>query len=622
MRIPQSVIDHIRRISDIVDIIEQYVKLKPRGKNFVGLCPFHQEKTPSFTVSPEKQMFYCFGCQTGGDVFTFLKLHEKISYPEAIRLLAERYHIPVPQEKAADEAERTLYDELYQIHQVVGEFYRHQLHRPEGRIALEYLRHRGFSPETVEKFQIGYAPDRWDALAVFAREQGLSTDILQKAGLLIARGDGSFYDRFRHRLMFPIHNPSGRIIAFGGRQLRDDPESPKYLNSPETPIYQKSQVLYGLPQAREDIIRKDTILITEGYADCITLHEYGFRHTCASLGTAFTTEQCQLLRRYTTNVILLFDSDEAGLRAAERAGSILLEQGLNIRIVTIPDGKDPDGFLRLHGAEAMEALLKKAAGYMDFRVQQFIRRNAFQTVHDRATAAHELLQVIAGIQDPIQQNLYLREMIRHFELSENTLSQELQKIIRRRRLRDASSAPKTSINKPPIPEAIRKAERFLLRLMLTEPVSAETVFRYLSPSDFQVEGIRLIVEMIADRLAQQQPISPEELMVYADEPLRKSLTRLLIEAPDDFSLNDCLSMIQIHHLQKKMEDLRYTIKLAEEQGEDIRYYQQLWYEGLIRLKTLKEKREPISLHHPEESSNHSAETSEPSSVLPADEVPF
>ncbi len=603
MRIPQQKIDQIKQTADIVDVVSQYVNLKLRGKNYVGLCPFHQEKTPSFTVSPDKQIFYCFGCQTGGDVFSFIKAHEKISYPEAIRMIAERYHIDLPRfQSPEDGAANTQYDELFYIHKIIGDFFRNQITEPHGRIASEYLKHRGFSDAMAETFQIGYAPDRWDALTQFAQAQSLNMESLQKAGLVMPRGDGSFYDRFRHRLIFPIVNPSGRVIAFGGRQMRDEPESPKYLNSPETLIYHKSKVLYGLYQAREEIIRKDMILIVEGYADCISLFQYGFRNVCASSGTAFTADQCNLIRRYTSNITLIFDSDNAGIKAAERGGALLLENGLNVKIVVIPDQKDPDGYIRKYGADAFDGLLKKAADYIVFRVQTYIRQNEFQTVHDRSHAARELLTVIAGINDRIRQDLYLQEMIHHFGLSEKVIRDEFKKISRKTQIRntvkteDVPDLQKTPKKKPEVPEQILRAERHLLRRMLEEPGTAGNLFTYLAPADFQVDGIRYVVEIIADRFRQGLPASVNDILDDVDELVQKSITRLLLDDRDDYPWNECVLMIQQNKLQKKMDELRYTMKVAEQQREDIQHYQLLWNEGLKNLQDLRGKKELLKIN--------------------------
>ncbi len=601
MRIPQQKIDQIKQTADIVEIIGQYVNLKLRGKNYVGLCPFHQEKTPSFTVSPDKQIFYCFGCQTGGDVFSFIKSYEKISYPESIRMVAERYHIDLPKYRPADTtSENNEYDELYFIHKKVNDFFRNQLTLTSGLIALEYLKYRGFSEEMIGTYQIGYAPDRWDSLSVLAKDESLNPVMLQKAGLIMPRQDSSFYDRFRHRLMFPVMNPSGRVIAFGGRQMRDEPDSPKYLNSPETLIYHKSKVLYGLFQAREEILRKDMILIVEGYADCISMYQYGFKNVCASSGTAFTKEQCDLIRRYTQNVTLIFDSDEAGIRAAERAGALLLENALNTRITVIPDQKDPDGYIRKYGADAFGQLLKKAADYFEFRVNNYIRKDAFRTVHDRTQAAREMLNVIAGIKDRIRQDLFLREMVHHFGLNEQVIRDEFRKITRNSRSplsgdnekKIAAQSPAESA-KPDIPEQVIKAERHLLRAVLHDPEFAKTLFSYLSPADFQVDGIRTVLEIVADKTGQDLPFSPADLIRDAEEPIQKAVTRLMMDDRDSFPWEDCVAIIQLNQLQKKSEELRYTIKAAEQQGDDIQRLQQLWNDLLKDISGLKSKKELI-----------------------------
>lgn len=580
MKIPQHKIDQIKQTADIVEVISQYVNLKLRGKNYVGLCPFHNEKTPSFTVSPDKQIFHCFGCGTGGDVIAFVKTYEKISYVESIQFLANRYQIdlPVYAGKEAD-ADRSQIEALYFIHETAMNYFTEQLFAAPGMQAREYLKHRGLDESVILQFKLGYAPDQWDGLLNHLKSKSIDLTLSEKAGLIISHKERQYYDRFRHRLVFPIHNISGRVIAFGARLLTKDPDAPKYLNSPESLIYHKGKVLYGLYQAREAVRAKDEIIIVEGYADCISMHQYGIRHVTASSGTAFTREQANLIRRYTQNVVLIFDGDAAGIKAAERGGAILLEAGLSVKIVVLPPEHDPDSFVREYGRENFEERIQKAASYLDFRVQNFQRQGYFENINKRTMAAREMLSLCARFQDPIRRNLFMTEIADTFALDHKIVQRELNKAIRSGRTEESAlnavsaDSPKDAVPSEPqikLPEKILRSERGLIRLMLLEgPETAKAIFRFVRVEDFQNPAIRRVAEYIFRQTMMEEPYSAEALMSLFPETIQKALTRLLIEESEGFSMEDCVAAIQSDQIQKKIETLRFTIKTMESQNEDI-----------------------------------------------------
>ncbi|MDL1892144.1 DNA primase, partial [Sphingobacteriales bacterium CHB3] len=368
MRIPESKIEEVRRASDIVDVISGYVRLKKRGKNFLGLCPFHTEKTPSFNVSPERQMYHCFGCGVGGNVLTFVMEHEKVSFVEAVRTLAERAGILLPEEGVEDKEKITESEALYNACRSAARFFHeNMMNTVEGQLALEYFRHRGFKEETIRSFGLGYSMNGWDSLLKVAQRENIPVDVMEKAGLLIKREDGSgHYDRFRGRAMFPIFSVTGRVIGFGARKLRkDDPLPGKYINSPETPIYSKSRSLYGIFQAKEAIREHEYAILVEGYADLISVYQEGMKNIVASSGTALTEEQIDLIGRYARKITLVYDADSAGSKATMRGVDLIIEQGLDVRVAALPEGDDPDSFVKKNGGEAFGKLLDTAASFLD-----------------------------------------------------------------------------------------------------------------------------------------------------------------------------------------------------------------------------------------------------------------
>lgn len=416
-----STVEDVRQATDIVDVISQYVRLQKRGKNYLGLCPFHTEKTPSFTVNREKGLYHCFGCGVGGNVFTFLTQYEKISFSEALRQLAARANITLPsynREKQND------VDEVLDVNEKANRYYRDMLRSDEGADALSYLREkRRFTEETLEKFMLGYAPDRWDGLLNYLRKKGIDERVIEKSGLILKRQDGSgYHDRFRARIMFPVQSPSGRIIAFGGRTLRGD-EKAKYINSPETAAYVKGKTLFGIYQAKDAIIEKDAAILVEGYADLIALHQAGIRNVIASSGTALSIEQIQYISRYTKNVFLVYDADIAGQDASLRGADILLEQGLDVFIVELPSGEDPDTFVLSQGSEEFMRLIHEGVNVVEFKASLLQRRGQ----QNQFTVIQSIVESLSKVDDAIKVNLYVKDLAEKFGLREDAIYQELKK---------------------------------------------------------------------------------------------------------------------------------------------------------------------------------------------------
>ena len=421
MTVPAAIVDRVRDATNIVDVIGATVELKKAGTNLKGLCPFHQEKTPSFVVSPSKQLYHCFGCGQGGNVFTFLMELEKLSFGEALERLAERAGIELPRVAAGAAGES---DRVLAALEWARDFYRRVLDSRAGEPARAYLERRGLRPATIDAFGLGVAPDDWSALLDRA-VKSFPAPVLEKAGLIIARpSGGGHYDRFRNRFMIPIVSPAGRTVAFGARAL-SDADQPKYLNSPETIVYRKGSALFGLPQARAGLRERGEMVLVEGYMDVMSLHEAGLAHAAGCCGTALTSDQVRMARRFVQKIVLLFDGDPAGVTAARRALGVVLAEGVSASVVLLPGGTDPDAFVRSHGSEAMERLLESRLDAVEF-VETLQRLPASQmTVED---ALHTLRDLLAVVPDAIARRLLVQKAAERFRFSETVLAEQVEAV--------------------------------------------------------------------------------------------------------------------------------------------------------------------------------------------------
>lgn len=424
----------VRERTDICSVISRYVSLNQRGGKYWGLCPFHNEKTPSFSVDAGKGFFYCFGCHTGGNVFKFLSLIENISYFDAIKLQAERLGIEMPRQKLSPEEERRRREEkiLFNANTLAQEFYHECLiNTARGEVGRKYFAGRGITPSTIETFKLGFAPDGWDALLTALTRRGLSVEQLEKVGLVKRRTDNSgFYDRFRARVMIPINDVFGRTVAFGGRIIVADENSPKYLNSPETALFNKRNLLFGLDKAHLPISSAGFAIVVEGYMDAISLVEAGIKNVVATLGTAFTPEHAKLLLRYARKIIFCYDSDEAGQRATMRALPIVQATGADVFIVKVPEGKDPDDFIRKHGKAAFDALVKNAEPLVDYRLNYVLATVDYSTVQGKYQALQEILPVVEKVTDPVTRSEYRKKISAALVLEEGVIDEEWRKFLR------------------------------------------------------------------------------------------------------------------------------------------------------------------------------------------------
>ena len=509
MRIPDDKIQEIRAATDIVEYIGTFVKLKKRGKSYLGLCPFHSEKTPSFNVSPDKGMYYCFGCSRGGDVIKFVMEWEKATYVEAIEILAERAGIAIVRtEESIQSASET--EKLYSACSFAAKmFHRNMMKTEEGSFALKYFQSRGFSDKTIVAFGLGYSLRAWDALVKQAGEEGIKPEYLEKVGLARKRDDGGYYDAFRGRAMFPISSTTGRVIAFGARKLYDDDTMGKYINSSETPIYHKSKVLYGLSQSKEAIREKDSVVLVEGYADLISVFQSGICNVVASSGTALTVEQIQLISRYTKTVTFVYDADSAGVSAMIRGVDLILENNLDVRIAELPQGDDPDSFVRKNGADGFQEILSKAVTFVDFKANTLRREGKLDSPEGKAEAVRALVQTISKIKDPLKQSFFIKDVAEKYKLYESALITELEKFTRkvperflavprvggeRAAAKDTKSATAVTAQ-----QEIPVEEKELLLVAFEEPEEMiPFIFSYIRAEEFSHPQAKEVAEILID----------------------------------------------------------------------------------------------------------------------------
>ena len=557
-RISEELIDQVRQSVDIVDVISDHVALIRKGKSFLGLCPFHDDSSPSMNVSQDKQIYKCFSCGAGGNVFTFVRDIENISFIEAVRKLAERAGIALPDSRSDNSENEKTYDELYRANELALKYFHHMLMEHEsGSIAREYLAHRGMLRDTMVSFQLGYALNQWDGFLQAATRRGYSLQVLERAGLITPRQKGTgYYDRFRHRVMFPIHASTGRPVAFGARALDID-EQAKYLNSPETPVYHKSATLYGLWRGRDAIRNTQQALVVEGYMDLISLVQNGIENVVASSGTALTSDHARMLRRYASHIVLVFDGDEAGTGATVRGIGSLFEMGLDVRVVSLPQGHDPDSFVREHGPDGFYALIEKASSAVDFLIHRFSTREDLSSIDGKTRAAHELAELIGRIKDQARRQFLIQDVSQKLRMEESVFIQIVHADTRQTPSR-RSTAPTGT---PPPFDPRPRSERELLYLMMRNPDAADFVLHHIRMEDFTNSTYRQMVRLIAQLRQNRQNPTVANLIDHCRDPqLSRIISDLFLEPgmpdPDQVPLDDYIRNFKMKNIERQLDDLQ------------------------------------------------------------------
>ncbi|MBU1677311.1 MAG: DNA primase [Bacteroidetes bacterium] len=508
MRIPELKIEEIRASANILDVISGYVQMRKRGKNYIGLCPFHQEKTPSFTVSEDKQIYHCFGCHSGGNVFKFLMEYRNISFVESVQEVAEMLGIKLSFDNETFTQEQTENELLYEINVLAAKFFSNNLFNSEdGEFAREYLKNRKIKLSTQRAFGLGFARPEWENLLFYLKENNVDIEKALQLGLIDKRDDGGYYDKFRGRLIFPILSPNGRVIAFGGRVFENDAKVAKYLNSPESIIYLKRKSLYGLFHSKDEIRRLDKVVLVEGYMDLISLYQGGIKNVVASSGTSLTEDQVHLLSRFTKNIIVLFDADTAGEKASLRSIEILLKQDFDVRVVSLPENEDPDSFINKFGKDAFEEKINHAKNFLEYQTAQYEKRGDFQDPVKQTAAIRELVKSAALVNDELKRNILLKSISKKFNLREKLLEAELDNFLTSERIKEIRAAEFKTISneqkKDGLAESIKSSslgsqfEKEIIALLFegnTEVIG--NVFDHILPEDLSTEQFKKLAQMV------------------------------------------------------------------------------------------------------------------------------
>ncbi|CUH94173.1 hypothetical protein P22_0235 [Propionispora sp. 2/2-37] len=568
-------VERLRSESDIVSIISGYVSLHKKGKNFWGCCPFHNEKTPSFSVAPEKGFFYCFGCQTGGNIFSFLMKIENIGFSDAVKLLAGKLNIPLP-EREKTEQERYLereQDRLFHAHELASAFFYSCLTKTNlAHTAREYLTRRGISDESIALFKLGFAPPSWDRLVSALTKRDISADIMIKSGLAVAKNaGGSMYDRFRNRIMFPICDLRGRVVGFGGRVI--DESHPKYLNSPETPIFNKRHILFGLNIAEKYIKATGQAVVVEGYLDAITAHAAGIQNTVASLGTAFTLEQAKALRS-AREIVFAYDSDGAGQKATARALEIARRQGVTIKIVDIPDGKDPDEYIKKHGADAFKLLITNSLSVVDYHLQTALRATDFSTLEGKVAVVNKMIPILAALDNEVEINGYITQIADSLSIDEASVRSELRKFLifnkKDKIVKMGKDITAIHLRDNHI-TALAQAEKNLIRFMCEDRSIIPYVQVQLRLEDVRDELRKKIMKLIFNAYNMEKNIADVNFLEALGAEADNELSHIMLM---DIDLNnvaqmvdDCLKTIRLTSLKDLYEQHRLRADELQRMGD-------------------------------------------------------
>jgi len=562
LKFSSDLLEEIRNRCDIVDIISEYVHLKQAGKSFKGLCPFHGEKTPSFMVSPEKQLFHCFGCGEGGNVFNFLMKYEKISFFEAVKMLAKKSGVSLPVDEEKENFLNRQKERLYKLNNLAVNYYRECLFKTnQGKKIINYLKKRGINDTSVEKYKLGYAPSGWDVLTNFLKKKGYSYEELTKARIINkSKIEGKYIDYFRDRIIFPIFNLSGRVIGFGGRVLDDS--LPKYINSPETLVYNKGSNLYSLNFAKEDIRKKGYLIIVEGYTDVLITQQYEFNNVAASLGTALTARQIDLIKRFTDMVLIAYDADSAGNMATLRSLDLLVKAGLEVKVIDLPQGYDPADFLIKKGRTSFQNLIDGSLSLIDYKLKLLYSKNSIKTIEGKVKVIKGIIPTLSIMGDENELRAQIVKISEELKLTEEAIRIDLVKY--KKGLKEFIP----SFINPDSESGNIKAEKILIGCMLENEQIAQNILKKLKAKDFTVPLHRQIVEAIEKILKDDKIIDSQKVIdCLNDDKAAKLISKILMEETITFDgkiISGYVDTINNFKLTQERKNLEKRAKILDE----------------------------------------------------------
>jgi DNA primase len=577
MRYPQTFIDDLKRQADIVRVVQDYVQLKKKGANWMACCPFHKEKTPSFSVSPTKEIFYCFGCHKGGSVFTFVMEIERVGFPEAIKIVADKVGMPLPKmvDDSRFEARRQESDLVIQLNSWAMEFWQQQLESSsEGRIAREYLKERGISEETQKVFRLGYAPDSWDSLSNFLRNKGAPQEHIDRSGLLAKKEETNrSYDRFRGRLMFPVLDAQGRPIAFGGRTLKG--EDAKYINSPETAAYVKGRNLFGLNLTRDEIRRHGFAILVEGFLDLIVPYQFGVRNVVASLGTALTSDQVKLLSRFARKVVVNYDGDRAGIQAAKKSIEILLAEDLEVKVLVLPDNADPDEYIRKFGVTEYQRQRAQAQPHIQFVIESALRDRNLHRPAEKAEAVEEVLPYIRAVNSRIQKREYFDMAMDALGIDRENVNTSAWRRELWQMVRDQRRAGPNTVQALTRRSEATAAEQRLLGLLCADANLRREVLSMLKEEDYEDLATAPLFKALFELERESAEIDFDSLSrkTQGDEFAAKMIPMVLINSSlhgsnEHYVAEQCVSTFRLMKIEQRIEELRRELAIAEREQDD------------------------------------------------------
>ncbi|MFT0800134.1 DNA primase [Bacillus swezeyi] len=575
-RIPDEIVEQVQKSADIVEVIGEYVQLRKQGRNYFGLCPFHGENTPSFSVSGEKQIFHCFGCGAGGNVFSFLRQMEGYSFTEAVSHLADKYHIDLPDQVtavSANSAGSSDEQKMAEAHELLKKFYHHLLvNTKEGQEALDYLLERGFKMEEIEQFEIGCALDSWDFITKFLERRGFDAELMERAGLIIRRenGDG-YFDRFRNRIMFPIHDHHGKTVAFSGRTFTG--EHPKYMNSPETPLFRKSRLLYHFHQARLHIRKEERAVLFEGFADVISAVRSGVKESIATMGTSLTEEHAKIIRRNVGEVILCYDSDQAGYEATLKAADVLQKKGCNVKVAMIPDGLDPDDYIKKFGSEKFKQdVIGASVTLMTFKMHYFRKGRNLSDEGDRLAYINDVLKEVSLLSGPLEQEIYIKQLANEFSISFDSLKDQLSVFEKqaagrsKESSRQESKERRAAVSRSPRKRTgLRPAHENAERMLIAHMIHDRDVIRKVLDRvgfEFNLDQHRAVVAYLYAMYEEGAEISIQQLFKrIEDQELSQLLTDILM-----LQVNEELGEAELSDYVKKVLNYRNWSMIKEKEA--------------------------------------------------------